>query len=302
MSDSIPEFSIAPFQPVVVAGQTPLSAQLMIVAEIEAKRSLIKRWQDLTSFAAVLAVPMSGLWAMAMGWYRYYHAYNWDFLLSPFLTGVPIMVVCGIIATIAAVVLVKSDNNSTDLGMFAFFGGGIAALVGVATFIGTLPFTLPFLVWAVLVIAKIYLSTWPHLGSKLAGSNRQVDGIIGDNRYDDFSSFLQLQATWSDYAQLLNRLVLKLKHHQIDKEVVPEVEKGLLALRASEQFVRDRLAYMYAIASEGDLGTRTARAGLTDFAVHDLSGRMDDMRKQVAKLREIDRKAVAALQVETGNY
>lgn len=304
MSDSTPVFSIAPFQPVVVADQTPLKAQLAVIADIEAKRSLIKLWKNVTSFAVVLAVPLSGLWAATMMWWRYYHAYNWDFLLSPLLTGVPIMVVCGIVVAIAKAVTNYFDDKPVDGAVIGvtIIGGIGAAITGFFTFLGTLPFTLPFLVWAVLVVAKVHLGTWPHLGSKLAGSDRRVDKIIADNRYAELCSFLQLQGTWSDYAQLLNRLALKLQHNQIDPQYVPRVVEGLTALRASEKFVQDRLQYMYAIAAEGELGSRTARADLTDVAIHDLSGRMDDMREQVAKLREIDRKAVAALQVATNQY
>lgn len=302
MSDSAPEFSIAPFMPVEVADGTVLKAQLAVIADIEAERAIIKRLKTFTGIAAGLAVPLSGLWAVAMMWYRYYYAYNWDFLLSPLLTGVPIMVVCGVISAVAVAVVKDGRSTYDELAPWAFIGGGISAIIGLITLIGTLPFTLPFIVWAVLTIAMIYFVTWPHLGTKLVGSDRRLDVIIADNRYDDLQSFIGLQATWSDYTQLLNRLILKLEHHQIDEVLVPEVEKGLEALRASEKFVRDRLQYMHALASEGNLGTRTVRASLTDFAIHDLSGRMDDMKAQVARLREIDRKAVAALQVATGRY
>jgi hypothetical protein len=295
------KIDIARFKTIEVEANSLLRGQLATVQTVENLRTAIKLRLKITGVVAALAVPLSGLWAAFMLYWRYYHAYNWSFATEAIAGGCLTALIAGVISAVSF--RLGRDFVGDDKLSF-LFGGAVSGLIAVLGLLWALPFILPFIVWGAIVVLGIYYATWPHLGSSvmLGGVTTAIAKLEGDNRYQEYREFLQLVATWNDYAQLLNRIVLKLEHNQFDQAIVPMVEEALAAMRADQRFVEDRCAYLEQVAQEGEIGTLTARAKLGAAVVHELSGRMTEMRRRVDELREMDTRAVAALQVETGKY
>ncbi len=298
MSDSKPV--IARFNRAEVGFNTRLHGQLATVRMIEDLRAAYKLRLKITGVAAGLAIPATGLWAAAMLYWRYYHAFDWSFVTDA-IGSLPAAIVCGAIAAGCLAYLRSDSTPFNGSALTALLGLVVCGFISVLAFLWALPFVFPLLLWAAIIGLGIYYASWPHLGSSIRvdGNSVAIDQLMADNRYEDYRSFLGLQSTWNEYAELLNRLALKLEYNQFEPAIVPIVTEALAAMRADQRFVEDRCSYLERIAQEGDLGTKTARAQLGAAVIHELSGKLDDMRKRIDQLKEIDGRQVAALQVET---
>lgn len=124
-----------------------------------------------------------------------------------------------------------------------------------------------------------------------------------DNRVPEYRSFLLHANAWNETAEFLNRIRLKVQFKQFrDPAIAEAAAKGLEAMREEEAFMLNRVSYMAAIAREGSLGRCVSHGQARLAGPLDVAEPIARMRRQVEQLRELDEKAVASLQVETGTF
>lgn len=227
----------------------------------------IKHDAKVLALAVVFGLPvLAVVWAVLSGLFIYLFGF-WSFLLlMPIGIG-------GLFAALCIAGISKDDDG----GYFIAVGSLIA---------GTFPI-LPGAAIVVSLVVAVSLVCAQH------------NAAVSDNRLAEYKSLLEHERVWEDWRVFLTRLQAKIDCNQIDQADIPRAQAALLALKADEQFFLDRIRYANHLASEGSFGSVTARAELGSDGVFDLADRMQAARTRIKELRDIDRRAIAALEVAT---
>lgn len=244
-----------------------------------------KTYVDLRRYAKMTGVSLpfvTAFWVVAIGAIRWYSG-SFAFVGSTMSCGLSFAVLAAVIGGIA-LWNVDSVDKELKKAIWGLGGAAIALFLLVAFF--------PFLP---LVLAAAVIAAFPFLSHQ--EGKHWATGVRNDIRFRDFEGLLEHIESWNQVAQWANQLRLRVAHNLLQGGDRERAIQLLVDLQADERFVRDRMAYCTALALQGELGSRVTRDDMGALLISDLSDRLDGFRQRVEKLREFDRKAIAAGEV-----
>ncbi len=285
-----------------------LREQMQTVERVARSESMRTRMIALVERVTKIAlVPTTGLWALIVLWItheplRHGVKYmlgrmlvNYMELFASSIGWAISFAVGGVVLAILLAVIAASENNTSAAALPIAIGGlAIGALI------------LSFPIFPVVLLALAFgARTWlRRTGRDLnqvrthRASAEVLPLIEVDSRTPEYRSLLEHISMWHEWTEFLNRLIDKLECGVVPTNLVESAETALERLRADEAFLRGRIEYCTRLSQEGQLGAVPVRDQIGADLVQGLSARMDDMRRRIEKLREIDAKAIAALEVD----
>ncbi|MDP2631252.1 MAG: hypothetical protein Q8P30_00610 [Candidatus Uhrbacteria bacterium] len=275
-----------------------LREQLEQVRHVLADREKKKLSSNLWLALATLAAPvLLGIWVALDVWMAYKDT-GWDFsfLWSTPAMGLPVV----FIALIAAVIVFAAGELLTFLGAiedhnldyfsgFIILAGVVALLAGVFAFLPYLPFLYMFGVLIAFLTNEF----------KIDNMHREERF---DKRFAEYNVLIDEIEDWNDSADHLNDLRLKVEHGLFEEEFEQTAIDAIEAMRADREALERRIEFASELASQGSLGSRPSHGTAGEFLVHRIADRSDDRNERQERLREVDKKAIAAMQVRKNKW
>lgn len=223
----------------------------------------------------------------------YVLTYVWSFthsfhFLERWVTGgMACMMIAAVAVTIFFGAMYKDEDPTSEVLVSGFF------------YFVTVMTVLPFLPALIAIGAIGYYFLEGEEGEiKQSGNKKILPSVcVRDRRFEDFRGLVEHIEAWNRALEWAKQLNLRVEHNVLEGGDRARAIDLLESLEQDQQFLTKRIAYCAALARQGDLGTCATQDATGVDLIADLSERVEEFHKRIERLRELDRRAIAAAEV-----